>query len=181
MCIYITHTELWHIWRVIIAELITLCKWWHSWKLLGAVSIRKTVLLGMVIPMLKIRRPTGRLIFNMGIPIPGKTVFYIETGPWTLTHLFFSYQTNVKHYTLLYKIGCKLSDILQNIPETSGIWYFAQTSVYIDEAPGVLYAILFHFTLLMHRSWGGVEKRRVALPSEMNFMKACSILPRSWK
>ena len=35
----------------------------------GAVSIRKTVLLGMVIPMLKIRRPTGRLIFNMGIPI----------------------------------------------------------------------------------------------------------------
>ena len=51
---------------------------------LGAVSIRKTVLLGMVIPMLKIRRPTGRLIFNMGIPIPGKTVFYIETGPWTL-------------------------------------------------------------------------------------------------
>ena len=47
----------------------------------GAVSIRKTVLLGMVIPMLKIRRPTGRLIFNMGIPIPGKTVSYIETGP----------------------------------------------------------------------------------------------------
>ena len=49
--------------------------------ILGAVSIRKTVLLGMAIPMLKIRRPTGRLIFNMGIPIPGKTVFYIETGP----------------------------------------------------------------------------------------------------
>ena len=36
----------------------------------------------MAIPMLKIRRPTGRLIFNMGIPIPGKTVFLIETGPW---------------------------------------------------------------------------------------------------
>ena len=48
---------------------------------LGAVSIRKTVLPGMAIPMLKIRRPTGRLIFNMGIPIPGKTVFYIETRP----------------------------------------------------------------------------------------------------
>ena len=38
----------------------------------------------MAIPMLKIRRPTGRLIFNMGIPIPGKTVFYIETGPGCL-------------------------------------------------------------------------------------------------
>ena len=33
--------------------------------LLGAVSIRKTVLPGMAIPMLKIRRPNGRLIFNM--------------------------------------------------------------------------------------------------------------------
>ena len=55
---------------------------WGLKTLQGAVSIRKTVLLGMVIPMLKIRRPTGRLIFNMGIPIPGKTVFYIETGPW---------------------------------------------------------------------------------------------------
>ena len=36
---------------------------------LGAVSIRKTVLPGMVIPMLKIRRPNGRLIFNMEITI----------------------------------------------------------------------------------------------------------------
>ena len=33
----------------------------------GAVSIRKTVLPGMAIPMLKIRRPDGRLIFNMEI------------------------------------------------------------------------------------------------------------------
>ena len=36
---------------------------------LGAVSIRKTVLPGMAIPMLKIRRPNGRLIFNMEITI----------------------------------------------------------------------------------------------------------------
>ena len=35
----------------------------------GAVSIRKTVLPGMAIPMLKIRRPKGRLIFNMEIII----------------------------------------------------------------------------------------------------------------
>ena len=35
----------------------------------------------MVISMLKIRRPLGRLIFNMGIAIPGKTVFLIETAP----------------------------------------------------------------------------------------------------
>ena len=31
--------------------------------------------------MLKIRRSLGRLIFNMGIAIPGKTVFLIETAP----------------------------------------------------------------------------------------------------
>ena len=47
----------------------------------GAVSIRKTVLPGVGIPMLKIRRPNGRLIFNMGIPIPGKDGLYIEMGP----------------------------------------------------------------------------------------------------
>ena len=32
--------------------------------------------------MLKIRRCRDRLIFNMGIPIPGKDGLYIETGPW---------------------------------------------------------------------------------------------------
>ena len=36
----------------------------YGWDL-GAVSIRKTVLPGMAIPMLKIRRPNGRLIFNV--------------------------------------------------------------------------------------------------------------------
>ena len=39
-------------------------------KVQGAVSIRKTVLPGVAIPMLKIRRPNGRLIFNIGIAIP---------------------------------------------------------------------------------------------------------------
>ena len=38
-------------------------------RLQRAVSIRKTVLPGMAIPMLKIRRPNGRLIFNMEIAI----------------------------------------------------------------------------------------------------------------
>ena len=32
--------------------------------------------------MLKIRRSRDRLIFTMGIPIPGKDGLYIETGPW---------------------------------------------------------------------------------------------------
>ena len=31
--------------------------------------------------MLKVRRSRDRLVFNMGIPIPGKDGLYIETGP----------------------------------------------------------------------------------------------------
>ena len=34
--------------------------------------------------MLKIRRSGDRLIFNMGIPIPGKAGLYVETGPTIL-------------------------------------------------------------------------------------------------
>ena len=47
----------------------------------------------MAISMLKIRRPLGRLIFNMGIAIPGKTVFLIETAPWLF--LYTQYYMNV--------------------------------------------------------------------------------------
>ena len=43
--------------------------WELKYQAQGAVSIRKTVLPGMAIPMLKIRRPNGRLIFNMEIAI----------------------------------------------------------------------------------------------------------------
>ena len=46
----------------------------------------------MAISMLKIRRPLGRLIFNMGIAIPGKTVFLIETAPW----FYYEYYTYVQ-------------------------------------------------------------------------------------
>ena len=42
----------------------------------------------MAISMLKIRRSLGRLIFNMGIAIPGKTVFLIETAPQGASSLY---------------------------------------------------------------------------------------------
>ena len=42
--------------------------------------------------MLKIRRPLGRLIFNMGIAIPGKTVFLIETAPWLTLECILNWQ-----------------------------------------------------------------------------------------
>ena len=47
----------------------------------GAISIwRCRASIG--IPMLKTRRSHDRLIFNMGIPIPGKDGLYIEMGLW---------------------------------------------------------------------------------------------------
>ena len=59
------------------------------------------------IPMLKIRRSCDRLIFNMGIPIPGKDGLYIETGPG----LYNGIPILVRHlYTemgpMLYIISC---------------------------------------------------------------------------
>ena len=39
--------------------------------------------------MLKIRWSHDRLIFNMGIPIPGKDGLYIEMGPWTTQYKIF--------------------------------------------------------------------------------------------
>ena len=59
----------------------------------------------MAIPMLKIRRPTGRLIFNMGIPIPGKTVFLIETGP--------RFRYILSYWNI--KFTCSLYNVIMNI------------------------------------------------------------------
>ena len=47
----------------------------------GCLNIKICRLTSIGMPMLKIRRSRDRLIFNMGIPIPGKDGLYIETGP----------------------------------------------------------------------------------------------------
>ena len=53
----------------------------------GGLSQYEDIILPVYgITMLKIRRSRDRLIFNMGIPIPGKDGLYIETGPWTFWH-----------------------------------------------------------------------------------------------
>ena len=75
------------------------CLWGQN--MMGPVSIRKTVFPGMGIPMLKIRRPVGRLIFNMGIAIPSKTVFLIETAPW----FFYEYTLYASVTGVLYRIS----------------------------------------------------------------------------
>ena len=55
--------------------------WLWGLRDLGTVSIERCRLTSIVIPMLKTRRSRNRLIFNMGIPIPGKDGLYIEIGP----------------------------------------------------------------------------------------------------
>ena len=73
--------------------------------------------------MLKIRRPLGRLIFNMGIAIPGKTVFLIETAPWV-------YWNQTQLIVLSYLVPADLSrvryhqlwNILQDIIMNCGIY-----------------------------------------------------------
>ena len=70
----------------------------------------------MVISMLKIRRPLGRLIFNMGIAIPGKTVFLIETAPWVFLNVLSSI------YTLCRGIISFVKFFVHEIPD--GIIYY---------------------------------------------------------
>ena len=64
----------------------------------------------MVISMLKIRRPLGRLIFNMGIAIPGKTVFLIETAPRFRDAV--EQKTKSTHYKYLPKYEVLVSEIV---------------------------------------------------------------------
>ena len=64
----------------------------------------------MVIYMLKIRRPLGRLIFNMGIAIPGKTFFLIETAPWFTENL-----NKIHFFFLLFAFRLNVSTILSDI------------------------------------------------------------------
>ena len=53
------------------------------WEI-GAVSILIYCLASIGIPMLKIRQSHYHLVFNLGIPIPGKDSLYIEKGPYNL-------------------------------------------------------------------------------------------------
>ena len=58
--------------------------WWKTFNWLKPrprLNI-KAVFPGMGIPMSKIRRSEGRLIFNLGMPVLVRRHLYIETAPW---------------------------------------------------------------------------------------------------
>ena len=83
----------------------------------------------MAISMLKIRRPLGRLIFNMGIAIPGKTVFLIETAPC----LFYFVQG----------WGQVLSEVLESSTSTFKICKFKYKYKYSQYLDGTKYIKYF--------------------------------------
>ena len=81
--------------------------------------------------MLKIRRPLGRLIFNMGIAIPGKTVFLIETAPcWGLVQ----YEDAILQYR---KSQCGDKMIFWPSYLHNGISYMVRLHLYIESGPRV--------------------------------------------
>ena len=72
--------------------------------------------------MLKIRRPLGRLIFNMGIAIPGKTVFLIETAPWILASFWWP--------PALPSVSAYLNNMR---PHSVDEWYKIQMHIYVSK------------------------------------------------
>ena len=92
----------------------------------------------MAISMLKIRRPLGRLIFNMGIAIPGKTVFLIETAPrliqsclvnTRLSDLIQGYLVEYKVTWLDIRLPCLIQDYLVWY-KVNVIWFDTRLLVY---------------------------------------------------
>ena len=76
--------------------------------------------------MLKIRRPLGRLIFNMGIAIPGKTVFLIETAPCSRICLLCNVFVIFVSFNLMFVLIIKLKGGLEAL---LSFRYFGQWKV----------------------------------------------------
>ena len=75
--------------------------------------------------MLKIRRPLGRLIFNMGIAIPGKTVFLIETAPRLWSNIQFNkYKYTSKYIHIAQKHAYQINRST-DIHVYASAWYYA--------------------------------------------------------
>ena len=87
----------------------------------------------MAISMLKIRRPLGRLIFNMGIAIPGKTVFLIETAPWAPSQ----YKNGLSKYGDFY---CQDKTVASPSYLYNGDYYTGKTtSLYWDSPRAIIH------------------------------------------
>ena len=95
--------------------------------------------------MLKIRRPLGRLIFNMGIAIPGKTVFLIETTPWWWIMNMACF--NLRYNSVVLKCGSFSKQTSHSSRCRKGLWCFCkfklvhQSILTMDVLHEILYKI----------------------------------------
>ena len=103
--------------------------------------------------MLKIRRPLGRLIFNMGIAIPGKTVFLIETAP--RTHQWISVTKDRYMWLPAIFIWKYISLHIQYTPEVSSFMpdNFDSTALRMTFSPYMFVAILRFLTIDIELSY----------------------------
>ena len=121
--------------------------------------------------MLKIRRPLGRLIFNMGIAIPGKTVFLIETAHWCSSpeeRLIQEFPPTIGT-SVIYSIATSMCTILLLFASSCWIWYQLRMDDY-DQFTQILqwhYAKRLGFTLTFtyfaQVRYGKVESQNIRL------------------
>ena len=76
----------------------------------------------MAFSMLKIRRPLGRLIFNMGIAIPGKPSFLLRRPPGLFSHKYSQKTPHNSPVRVRYGVS---------FAEPASYWYSASVSVII--------------------------------------------------
>ena len=112
--------------------------------------------------MLKIRRSRGRLIFNMGIPIPWKDGLYIETGPYFCLAPTFKFPMDVIAAGALSGTidGTPMNGATLNPGVIGNALYTQGTGAYVDfgtQASGCLFhpdqctsGITFSFWIKLH-------------------------------
>ena len=117
--------------------------------------------------MLKIRRPLGRLIFNMGIAIPGKTVFLIETAPRAPSQ----YKDGLSSYGISFIKIRRPWDRLIVI-----MWIpILVKHLYIETAPDVLQILFLSMSALQHKSLD-----RYSLKFVFDFIKYANFISDRW-
>ena len=151
--------------------------------------------------MLKIRRPLGRLIFNMGIAIPCKTVFLIETAPcWWHTVTRTSAGTVVteirnqrdtyKKYLNLHFLYVSSSLCILAILPLNAQWILisacAKTIVYRclinSNSKGIMFVIFVHgvHRCQFHPNWAYISKLPLTAKAVMTKFLSLERLHNRW-
>ena len=109
--------------------------------------------------MLKTRH--DRLIFNMGIPIPGKGSLYIETGPWSQWDAHYKYQPYV------------------GLVQQSLIYTFFSTKAwhYSDIIMGMMASQITSLTIVYSTVYSGADERKHQSSASLAFVRRIHLSP----